>query len=66
MNRDLDVLTLLLLDPCLTTDEASREAAARLHTATVVTETRTQPDARGRKIRNAVRTPTNEGPAVGF
>ena len=28
MNRDLDVLTLLLLDPCLTTDEATREAAA--------------------------------------
>ncbi len=24
MNRDLDVLTLLLLDPCLTTDEAAR------------------------------------------
>jgi hypothetical protein len=28
MNRDLDVLTFLLLDPCLTTDEATREAAA--------------------------------------
>ena len=29
MNRDLDLLTLLLLDPCLTTDEARREVAAR-------------------------------------
>lgn len=28
MDRELDVLTLLLLDPCLTTDEATREAAA--------------------------------------
>ena len=29
MDRDLDVLTALLLDPCLTTGEAIREAAAR-------------------------------------
>ncbi len=28
-DRDHDVLTLLLLDPCLTTDEAIREAVAR-------------------------------------
>jgi hypothetical protein len=66
MNRDLDVLTLLLLDPCLTSDEAAREAAARRHTAAVVSETRTQPDARGRKLRDAARAPANDGPAVGF
>lgn len=29
MDRNLDLLTVLLLDPCLTTDEAAREAAAR-------------------------------------
>jgi hypothetical protein len=29
MNRDLDLVTLLLLDPCLTIDEARREIAAR-------------------------------------
>jgi hypothetical protein len=28
MDRDLDVLTALLLDPCLTTGEAIREAVA--------------------------------------
>jgi hypothetical protein len=28
MDRDLELLTALLLDPCLTTDEAVREAAA--------------------------------------
>ena len=28
MDRDLDVLTVLLLDPCLTTNEATHEAAA--------------------------------------
>ena len=33
MDCDLDVLTLLLLDPCLTADEAAREAAARTYTA---------------------------------
>ena len=66
MNHDLDVLTLLLLDPCLTTDEAAREAAARLHMATVVNETRTQMNPRERKIRNAIRTPPTDGPAVGF
>jgi hypothetical protein len=66
MNRDLEVLTLLLLDPCLTTDEAAREAAARMHTAAVVSETRTQPHSRERKIRRGTHTPANEGPAVGF
>jgi hypothetical protein len=66
MNRDLDMLTLMLLDPCLTTEEAEREAAARTHTALVVSEARAQPDLRGRKIRNAVRTPPTDGPAVGF
>ena len=29
MDRDLEVLTALLLDPCLTADEALREAHAR-------------------------------------
>jgi hypothetical protein len=29
MDRDLEVLTALLLDPCLTADEALREATAR-------------------------------------
>ena len=66
MNRDLEVLTLLLLDPCLTTDEAAREAAARTHTAAVVSETRTQSNSRERKIRRSAHMPANEGPAVGF
>ena len=48
MDRDLDVLTLLLLDPCLTTDEAAREAAARTHTASVIAEARTRPEGTNR------------------
>jgi hypothetical protein len=64
MNRDLDVLTFLLLDPCLTADEAAREAAARTHTAAVVSEARTRPEGR-RKLRDAA-APAADGPAVGF
>jgi hypothetical protein len=64
MDRDLDVLTLLLLDPCLTADEAAREAVARAHTATAVAEARTRPDARGRKARP--RAAEGADPAVGF
>ena len=64
MTRDLDVLTMLLLDPCLTADEAAREAAARAHTATAVAEARTKPDAR-RKSDPPHPTPA-DGPAVGF
>lgn len=63
MDRDLDLLTLMLLDPCLTADEAAREAAARRYTALAVSEARTNPDAR-RKPR-APR-PAEDGPAVGF
>ena len=58
------MLTLLLLDPCLTADEAAREAAARVHTATVANEARTKPDARARKSRPPHPTPGD--PAVGF
>ena len=65
MDRDLDVLTLLLLDPCLTTDEAAREAAARSYTACAVAEARTCPVGPGRKARRADPAAT-DGPAVGF
>ncbi len=65
MDRDLDVLTLLLLDPCLTADEAAREAAARTYTAGVVAETRTRPHAAGRKARRQAPEAT-DGPPVGF
>ena len=65
MNRDLDVLTLLLLDPCLTADEAAREAVARAHTATVIAEARTKPAVPRRKGRQPV-PDVPEGPAVGF
>lgn len=66
MNRELDVLTMLLLDPCLTADEAAREAAARQHLAIVVTETRGP--RRTTRARKALRTeaPAEDGPAVGF
>lgn len=65
MTRDLDVLTLMLLDPCLTADEAAREAAARRHTATVASEARSKLDARRRReARDPAR--EQEGPAVGF
>ena len=66
MDRDLDVLTLLLLDPCLTTDEAAREAAARTYTAGAVAEARMRPEARGRKVRRAAPAAATDGPAVGF
>jgi|GEM_PF-2633104 len=62
MNRDLDILK-LLLDPCLTTDEAAREAAARTHTATIISEMRSSHE--GRKNRPA-NVPATDGPAVGF
>jgi hypothetical protein len=64
MDTNLDVLMALLLDPCLTADEAAREAAARIHTASVVNEVRANPAARGRKARQP--DPPAEGPAVGF
>ena len=64
MDCDLDVLTLLLLDPCLTADEAAREAAARTYTASAVAEARTRPASLRRKAR-AVPAAT-DGPAVGF
>lgn len=64
MNRDLDLLTLVLLDPCLTSDEAAREAAARAHTATVASERRTKVDARRRRDRSDEH--AIDGPAVGF
>jgi hypothetical protein len=64
MTRDLDVLTLLLLDPCLTADEAAREAAARVHTATAVTEARTRPD--GRRKCDPPHSAPPDGPPVGF
>lgn len=66
MNRELDVLTMLLLDPCLTADEAAREAAARQHLAVVVAETRgPHLAARARKALRA-EAPAEDGPAVGF
>lgn len=66
MNRELDVLTLLLLDPCLTADEAAREAAARRHLAVAVAESRLSP--KTRKGLRGVKEPAHaeDGPAVGF
>ncbi len=61
MDRELDVLTMLLLDPCLTADEAAREAAARSHLAAVVAEARDERLA-PRKPRPA----RDDGAAVGF
>ena len=66
MTRDLDLLTLMLLDPCLTADEAAREAAARAHTATLAGEARTKPALRRRDARDPSREPAADGPAVGF
>ena len=63
MTRDQELLTLMLLDPCLTADEAAREAAARAHTATVVGERRDTLDARRRR---ESRDHPADGPAVGF
>ena len=47
MNRDLDLLTLLLLDPCLTTGEAAREAAALAHAASSVIDSSASAEPRG-------------------
>jgi hypothetical protein len=66
MIRDLELLTLMLLDPCLTADEAAREAAARAHTATVASELRSKPVARRREARDPSREHAADGPAVGF
>lgn len=63
MDRELDVLTMLLLDPCLTADEAAREAAARRHLAAVVAEARDERTAPRKPRRPALR---EDGPAVGF
>lgn len=63
MNRDLDVLMLVLLDPCLTADEAAREAAARVHTASAVDEARTKPEGRRK---NRVPHPAPAEAPVGF
>jgi hypothetical protein len=65
MDRDRDLLTLMLLDPCLTADEAAREAAARRYAAGVVAEARTRPAPPARKGRRP--TPAEAGgPPVGF
>lgn len=61
MDRHLELLTLMLLDPCLTTDEANREAVARVHTA----EARATADAT-RPRRRADELPEAHGPGVGF
>jgi hypothetical protein len=66
MDTKLDVLTLLLLDPCLTADEAAREAAARAHTAAVASEIRPQPTGRRRPARRVPSPAADDGPAVGF
>ena len=60
MDRELDVLTMLLLDPCLTADEARREAAARRQLAAVTRDERTAPRPPRRPA------PRDERPAVGF
>lgn len=63
MDRELDVLTMLLLDPCLTADEAAREAAARHHLATAATaprDERTKPRPPRRPA------PRDDRAAVGF
>lgn len=54
MDRNLDLLTVLLLDPCLTAEEAAREAAARRRVMAEVKAER----------RDSRREP--EAPAVGF
>lgn len=65
MTRDQELLTIMLLDPCLTADEAAREAAARAHTATFASELRSKPTLRRRESREP-REHTAEGPVVGF
>lgn len=60
MDRNLDLLTLvMLLDPCLTADEAAREAAARRRLMAEVKPERRREPATGPR-----REP--EAPAVGF
>jgi hypothetical protein len=66
MDTKSDLLMLLLLDPCLTADEAAREAAARVHTASVVTEARTRPSAMRRRPSSQRAPADTDGPAVGF
>jgi hypothetical protein len=58
MDRNLDVLTILLLDPCLTADEAAREAAARRRVLAEVKQERRDPRPAPRR--------EPEAPAVGF
>lgn len=65
MTADLDVLTLMLLDPCLTADEARREAAARRHAAGELSEARSKLDARRRREAREPRVESDR-PAVGF
>lgn len=59
MDRNLDLLTVLLLDPCLTADEAAREAAARRRVMVEV-----KPERRRETAPAQRREP--EAPAVGF
>lgn len=59
MDRNLDLLTVLLLDPCLTADEAAREAAARRRVLVEVLQ-----EAQRAPRPNPRREP--EAPAVGF
>lgn len=65
MNRELDVLTLLLLDPCLTADEAAREAAARQQLA-MVTEVRGEVRRRRERRPQVATAPAEDHPAVEF
>jgi hypothetical protein len=59
MDRNLDLLTLvMLLDPCLTADEAAREAAARRRLMAEVKPERREPRPAPRREPDA--------PAVGF
>ncbi len=62
MDHELDVLTMLLLDPCLTADEAVREAAARRHLAAVMAEARDERTTPHKPRRTPAR---DDGPAVG-
>lgn len=57
MNGDMDVMTRLLLDPCLTADEAAREAAALAQPA----RSRPRPRPRPEPVPAA-----DDRPAVGF
>jgi len=59
MDLNLDLLTVLLLDPCLTADEAAREAAARRRVLVEV-----KPERRRETATAPRREP--EAPALGF